>query len=197
MQEGSLFPSSSPSASPLVLWIPAWIFDVSRVELEVRADRWLPVVDGCRSGLHSRISEMQEREAEAECLFLRAPIVIRLLETHRTMIESDFQSGKIPPCFKLHPENVFEEFRVNHGVAKAADQFARRPGNPSLLSLLQNGSSEKREVRQFQFTAWPDHGVPEYPTPFLAFLRRVKTCNPPDAGPIIAHCRSDALGAWL
>lgn len=53
----------------------------------------------------------------------------------------------------------------------------------------QNGSSEKREVRQFQFTAWPDHGVPEYPTPFLAFLRRVKTCNPPDAGPVVVHCR--------
>ncbi|XP_064195156.1 receptor-type tyrosine-protein phosphatase S-like isoform X12 [Anguilla rostrata] len=56
------------------------------------------------------------------------------------------------------------------------------------FSLHKNGSSEKREVRQFQFTAWPDHGVPEYPTPFLAFLRRVKTCNPPDAGPIITHC---------
>lgn len=65
------------------------------------------------------------------------------------------------------------------------------------LVLLQNGSSEKREVRQFQFTAWPDHGVPEYPTPFLAFLRRVKTCNPPDAGPIIAHCRSAATFKWL
>ncbi|XP_073450712.1 receptor-type tyrosine-protein phosphatase S isoform X16 [Aquarana catesbeiana] len=56
------------------------------------------------------------------------------------------------------------------------------------FSLHKNGSTEKREVRQFQFTAWPDHGVPEYPTPFLAFLRRVKTCNPPDAGPIIVHC---------
>ncbi|XP_049453502.1 receptor-type tyrosine-protein phosphatase S-like isoform X2 [Epinephelus fuscoguttatus] len=56
------------------------------------------------------------------------------------------------------------------------------------LSLHKSGSSERREVRQFQFTAWPDHGVPEYPTPFLNFLRRVKACNPPDAGPIIAHC---------
>uniref|UniRef100_A0A2K5I2L2 Receptor-type tyrosine-protein phosphatase S n=2 Tax=Colobus angolensis palliatus TaxID=336983 RepID=A0A2K5I2L2_COLAP len=56
------------------------------------------------------------------------------------------------------------------------------------FSLHKNGSSEKREVRQFQFTAWPDHGVPEYPTPFLAFLRRVKTCNPPDAGPVVVHC---------
>ncbi|XP_028829991.1 receptor-type tyrosine-protein phosphatase delta isoform X29 [Denticeps clupeoides] len=56
------------------------------------------------------------------------------------------------------------------------------------FSLYKNGSSEKREVRQFQFTAWPDHGVPEHPTPFLSFLRRVKACNPPDAGPMIVHC---------
>nr|XP_045004511.1 receptor-type tyrosine-protein phosphatase delta isoform X30 [Jaculus jaculus] len=56
------------------------------------------------------------------------------------------------------------------------------------FTLYKNGSSEKREVRQFQFTAWPDHGVPEHPTPFLAFLRRVKTCNPPDAGPMVVHC---------
>ncbi|XP_045077670.1 receptor-type tyrosine-protein phosphatase S-like isoform X16 [Coregonus clupeaformis] len=56
------------------------------------------------------------------------------------------------------------------------------------FALYKNGSSEKREVRQFQFTAWPDHGVPEHPTPFLAFLRRVKACNPLDAGPMVVHC---------
>ncbi|XP_037386892.1 receptor-type tyrosine-protein phosphatase S-like isoform X7 [Pygocentrus nattereri] len=56
------------------------------------------------------------------------------------------------------------------------------------FSLHKSGCNERREVRQFQFTAWPDHGVPEYPTPFLAFLRRVKSCNPPDAGPVIVHC---------
>ncbi|XP_043570810.1 receptor-type tyrosine-protein phosphatase S isoform X23 [Chiloscyllium plagiosum] len=56
------------------------------------------------------------------------------------------------------------------------------------LTLDKIGCSEKREVRQFQFTAWPDHGVPEHPTPFLAFLRRVKACNPPDAGPMVVHC---------
>ncbi|XP_049334898.1 receptor-type tyrosine-protein phosphatase S isoform X4 [Astyanax mexicanus] len=56
------------------------------------------------------------------------------------------------------------------------------------FSLHKSGCNERREVRQFQFTAWPDHGVPEYPTPFLAFLRRVKACNPPDAGPVAVHC---------
>uniref|UniRef100_A0A8K9UQB4 Receptor-type tyrosine-protein phosphatase delta n=1 Tax=Oncorhynchus mykiss TaxID=8022 RepID=A0A8K9UQB4_ONCMY len=56
------------------------------------------------------------------------------------------------------------------------------------FALYKSGSNEKREIRQFQFTAWPDHGVPEHPTPFLAFLRRVKACNPPDAGPMVVHC---------
>nr|XP_020476570.1 receptor-type tyrosine-protein phosphatase F isoform X1 [Monopterus albus]XP_020476571.1 receptor-type tyrosine-protein phosphatase F isoform X1 [Monopterus albus] len=56
------------------------------------------------------------------------------------------------------------------------------------FALYKNGSNEKREVRQFQFMAWPDHGVPEYPTPTLAFLRRVRTCNPSDAGPMVVHC---------
>nr|XP_054365519.1 receptor-type tyrosine-protein phosphatase delta [Mirounga angustirostris] len=65
------------------------------------------------------------------------------------------------------------------------------------FALYKNGSSEKREVRQFQFTAWPDHGVPEHPTPFLAFLRRVKTCNPPDAGPMVVHCRQNRVNNLL
>ena len=52
-------------------------------------------------------------------------------------------------------------------------------------------AQEKREVRQFQFTAWPDHGVPDHPTPLLLFMRRVKSMTPanPDGGPLVIHCR--------
>ncbi|XP_034529847.1 receptor-type tyrosine-protein phosphatase F-like [Notolabrus celidotus] len=60
--------------------------------------------------------------------------------------------------------------------------------NLRTFALYKNGSSEKREIRQFQFMAWPDHGVPGYPTPTIAFLRRVKATNPPDAGPMVIHC---------
>ncbi|XP_059156947.1 receptor-type tyrosine-protein phosphatase S-like isoform X9 [Physella acuta] len=61
------------------------------------------------------------------------------------------------------------------------------------------GISEKREVRQFQFTAWPDHGVPDHPTPLLMFMRRVKASNPPDAGSIIVHCSAGVgrTGAFI
>ncbi|CAJ0945568.1 unnamed protein product, partial [Mesorhabditis belari] len=50
------------------------------------------------------------------------------------------------------------------------------------------GEPLMREVRQLQYTAWPDHGVPDHPTPFLVFLKRVRTLNPADAGPILSHC---------
>ncbi|XP_052090699.1 tyrosine-protein phosphatase Lar-like isoform X2 [Mytilus californianus] len=61
------------------------------------------------------------------------------------------------------------------------------------------GYPEKREVRQFQFTAWPDHGVPDHPTPLLMFMKRVKACNPPDAGPMIVHCSAGVgrTGAFI
>lgn len=61
------------------------------------------------------------------------------------------------------------------------------------LRLQCRGSSELREVRHLQYTAWPDHGVPDHPTPFLMFLKRVKTLNQLDAGPIISHCRYTAI----
>lgn len=75
------------------------------------------------------------------------------------------------------------------GTSLCSPARMRLSSHNTSLCPQQNGSSEKRELRQFQFMAWPDHGVPEYPTPILAFLRRVKACNPPDAGPMVVHCR--------
>ena len=54
-----------------------------------------------------------------------------------------------------------------------------------------------------QFTAWPDHGVPEHPAPFLQFLRRVAKENGPmehgGAGPVITHCSAGVgrTGAFI
>lgn len=59
------------------------------------------------------------------------------------------------------------------------------------FNVKRESEKEEREVKQFHFTVWPDHGVPEYPTALLAFRRRVRAYNPADAGPIIVHCRYD------
>uniref|UniRef100_A0A1I8IDP8 Protein-tyrosine-phosphatase n=1 Tax=Macrostomum lignano TaxID=282301 RepID=A0A1I8IDP8_9PLAT len=67
------------------------------------------------------------------------------------------------------------------------------------FALQRAGATEKREIRHFQFTAWPDHGVPEHCAPLLMFLRRVRASNPPDAGPIVVHCSAGVgrTGAFI
>ena len=44
-------------------------------------------------------------------------------------------------------------------------------------------------ITQYHFTSWPDHGVPEYATPILAYHRRIKKDHKPSKGPMIVHCR--------
>lgn len=46
-------------------------------------------------------------------------------------------------------------------------------------SFLQDDGYDVREVKQFHFTSWPDHGVPVRPTNILSFVRRVKAYEPP------------------
>lgn len=60
---------------------------------------------------------------------------------------------------------------------------------PSHASHTQMLSNESRMVLQFQFTRWPDYGVPKLAAPLLNFLRAANTSNPPDSGPVIIHCR--------
>uniref|UniRef100_A0A3B4AT62 Receptor-type tyrosine-protein phosphatase alpha n=1 Tax=Periophthalmus magnuspinnatus TaxID=409849 RepID=A0A3B4AT62_9GOBI len=47
---------------------------------------------------------------------------------------------------------------------------------------------QQRLLIQFHFTSWPDFGVPFTPIGMLKFLKKVKNCNPPYAGPIVVHC---------
>ena len=52
-------------------------------------------------------------------------------------------------------------------------------------------SKDLREVRQFHFTAWPDFGVPDFPTSMLSMIRCVRAHHnrlPQETGPMIVHC---------
>ncbi|TRY69985.1 hypothetical protein TCAL_10021 [Tigriopus californicus] len=49
-------------------------------------------------------------------------------------------------------------------------------------------ASGERDVLQFHYTSWPDHGVPAHPLPVLSFIKKSSESNPPDGGPIIVHC---------
>ncbi|CAD5214257.1 unnamed protein product [Bursaphelenchus xylophilus] len=67
------------------------------------------------------------------------------------------------------------------------------------MRLEHMAEKQIREIKHAQFTSWPDHGVPDHPTPFLMFLKRVRTLNPHNAGPIITHCSAGVgrTGAYI
>ncbi|XP_071943131.1 uncharacterized protein [Antedon mediterranea] len=48
--------------------------------------------------------------------------------------------------------------------------------------------SELRQVKQFQFTSWMDHGVPETPEPMVRFIANIRGQHPASEGPMVVHC---------
>lgn len=100
-------------------------------------------------------------------------------------------------CDQYWPSRGAETYGLMH--VQLVDVTELATYTMRVFHMSRYGFNEKREVRQFQFTAWPDHGVPDYPTPLLMFMRRVKASNPPDAGSIIVHCSAGVgrTGAFI
>lgn len=89
-------------------------------------------------------------------------------------------------CDQYWPNRGTETYGVMHVTLTHVEELATYCIRTFVLQ--RTGYMESREVKQFQFTAWPDHGVPDHPTPFLMFLRRIRALTPPDAGPSVIHC---------
>ena len=68
--------------------------------------------------------------------------------------------------------------------------------SPSLSLPLSTQGTERREVKQFHYTGWPDFGVPDHPHPVLSFIRRLNNFKRTTPGPDIAHCRCDCSKEW-
>ncbi|ELW69406.1 Receptor-type tyrosine-protein phosphatase kappa [Tupaia chinensis] len=92
-------------------------------------------------------------------------------------------------CYKYWPDDteVYGDFKVTCVEMEPLAEYVVRT-----FTLERRGYNEIREVKQFHFTGWPDHGVPYHATGLLSFIRRVKLSNPPSAGPIVVHCSAGA-----
>ena len=61
----------------------------------------------------------------------------------------------------------------------------------NLSSLPQTTETDEGplEVTQYHFTSWPDHGVPQFTTSLVSFVRRVQKAHNMDGGvPLLVHC---------
>lgn len=59
-----------------------------------------------------------------------------------------------------------------------------------LLRLTDIKSGDSRDILQFHYITWPDFGVPNSPTAFLEFLRKVQAVGVLEStvGPAVVHC---------
>ncbi|XP_060948091.1 receptor-type tyrosine-protein phosphatase kappa [Limanda limanda] len=104
------------------------------------------------------------------------------------MVTNLVEVGRVK-CYKYWPDDaeVFGDFKVTFVEVEPLAEYVVRT-----FTLERRGFNEVREVKQFHFTGWPDHGVPYHATGLLSFIRRVKISNPPSAGPIVVHCSAGA-----
>uniref|UniRef100_A0A3Q2YX20 Receptor-type tyrosine-protein phosphatase kappa n=1 Tax=Hippocampus comes TaxID=109280 RepID=A0A3Q2YX20_HIPCM len=103
------------------------------------------------------------------------------------MVTNLVEVGRVK-CVRYWPDetDVYGDVKVTLVETEPLAEYVIR------TFTVQKGHHELRELRQFHFTSWPDHGVPCYATGLLGFIRQVKFLNPPDAGPIVAHCSAGA-----
>jgi len=77
----------------------------------------------------------------------------------------------------LYPFKVTLEVEDDHNSELTYRKF----------TLTNMATEEVREINQFQYIAWPDHGLPVSTTAFLELAHKADTANA-SHGPIVVHC---------
>ncbi|XP_077348604.1 receptor-type tyrosine-protein phosphatase mu isoform X9 [Lithobates pipiens] len=104
------------------------------------------------------------------------------------MVTNLVEVGRVK-CCKYWPDDteIYKDIKVTLIETELLAEYVIRT-----FAVEKRGIHEIREIRQFHFTGWPDHGVPYHATGLLGFVRQVKAKSPPNAGPLVIHCSAGA-----
>ncbi|XP_078144101.1 receptor-type tyrosine-protein phosphatase mu isoform X5 [Centroberyx gerrardi] len=104
------------------------------------------------------------------------------------MVTNLVEVGRVK-CCKYWPDDteIYRDIKVTLIETQLLSEYVIRT-----FAVEKRGAHEIREIRQFHFTGWPDHGVPYHATGLLGFIRRVKSKTLTNAGPMVVHCSAGA-----
>uniref|UniRef100_A0A8C5Q639 Tyrosine-protein phosphatase n=1 Tax=Leptobrachium leishanense TaxID=445787 RepID=A0A8C5Q639_9ANUR len=102
------------------------------------------------------------------------------------MLTTQVERGRVK-CHQYWPElMVVSEFGNFQITCHSED------GNPAYvfreMTLTNRENNETRPLTQIQYTAWPDHGVPDDSSDFLDFVCLVRQKRSNHGEPVIVHC---------
>ncbi|XP_012557847.2 receptor-type tyrosine-protein phosphatase F isoform X1 [Hydra vulgaris] len=105
------------------------------------------------------------------------------------MITNFVEKSRIK-CQKYWP-NINDKFEIYGDInveivdeTELADYIVRR----FKVYHIKFDRQKTRLVMHYQFLSWPDHGVPQFGTPLLQFVKRVRSVSDQNSGPIVLHC---------
>ncbi|XP_031573109.1 receptor-type tyrosine-protein phosphatase delta-like [Actinia tenebrosa] len=90
-------------------------------------------------------------------------------------------------CDQYWPDRGTKNYGMIRVTASETSHMSYYILRTFILSHKQE-EEEPRQVKQYHFTSWPDHGVPSHPAPLLSLVRTVTNANPASSGPIVVHC---------
>ncbi|EFB27568.1 hypothetical protein PANDA_004934, partial [Ailuropoda melanoleuca] len=101
------------------------------------------------------------------------------------MLTQCFEKGRIR-CHQYWPEDnkpvtVFGDIVITKLMEDVQIDWTIRD-----LKIERHGDC--MTVRQCNFTAWPEHGVPENSAPLVHFVKLVRASRAHDTTPMIVHC---------
>ncbi|XP_029395164.1 tyrosine-protein phosphatase non-receptor type 4 isoform X2 [Mus pahari] len=102
------------------------------------------------------------------------------------MLTTQVERGRVK-CHQYWPEPTESSSYGCYQVTCHSEE-----GNPAYIfrkmTLFNQEKNESRQLTQIQYTAWPDHGVPDDSSDFLDFVCHVRNKRAGKEEPVIVHC---------
>ncbi|XP_069126601.1 receptor-type tyrosine-protein phosphatase alpha-like isoform X2 [Argopecten irradians] len=108
------------------------------------------------------------------------------LKTSKIVMLTNLVEGGKPKCDKYWPD---ESETITHGQFDITMDMERSYAFYVIrdITVRDRKTKSERQVHQFHYTTWPDHGTPD-PNELVVFHRRVKNYKTMTSGKMVVHC---------
>nr|KAG5706606.1 hypothetical protein BaRGS_005676 [Batillaria attramentaria] len=163
-------------------------YDHSRVELTKDSNSRCPYINAnYMSGYKRQRAYIAAQSPYNDVTAVDFWRLIHQLGLKTVVMIANVVEDNIVKCTQFWPE---QEGKVTIGrfLLELLEEMVYADFTVRDISVREGREQHGRIVRLFEFTSWPDHGVPSDPIPFLDMRYKVRQYHGDDPGPILVHC---------